>query len=200
MFRMVTACPNCRGRGTVIKDKCDSCHGKGRIGKKRSLSVKIPAGIHDGQAVRVPGEGEPPGVDVSANGQGARGDLHVVVRVKAHEFFERDGDHLLMEMPISFTQASLGAEVEVPTIEGKEPLNIKKGTQYGDIFRIHDAGLPNLRSGRKGDLIVVAKIETPKKLTSKQEELLREFAKTEDKHVNPESHGFWKKITDFIGG
>ncbi|MCR9076251.1 MAG: molecular chaperone DnaJ, partial [bacterium] len=172
----------------------------GRIGKKRSLSVKIPAGIHDGQAVRVPGEGEPPGVDVSANGQGARGDLHVVVRVKAHEFFERDGDHLLMEMPISFTQATLGAEVEVPTIEGKESLNIKKGTQYGDIFRIHDAGLPNLRSGRKGDLIVVAKIETPKKLTSKQEELLREFAKTEDKHVNPESHGFWKKITDFIGG
>lgn len=200
MFRMVTACPNCRGRGTVIKDKCDSCHGKGRIGKKRSLSVKIPAGIHDGQAVRVPGEGEPPSVDVSPSGQGARGDLHVVVRVKKHEFFERDGDHLLMEMPISFTQASLGAEVEVPTIDGKESLNIKKGTQYGDIFRIHDAGLPNLRSGRKGDLIVVAKIETPKKLTSKQEELLREFAKTEDKHVNPESHGFWKKITDFIGG
>jgi len=200
MFRMVTACPNCRGRGTIIKDKCDSCHGKGRIGKKRSLSVKIPAGIHDGQAVRVPGEGEPPSVDVSPSGQGARGDLHVVVRVKKHEFFERDGDHLLMEMPISFTQASLGAEVEVPTIDGKETLNIKKGTQYGDIFRIHDAGLPNLRSGRKGDLIVVAKIETPKKLTSKQEELLREFAKTEDKHVNPESHGFWKKITDFIGG
>lgn len=200
MFRMVTACPNCRGRGTIIKDKCDSCHGKGRIGKKRSLSVKIPAGIHDGQAVRVPGEGEPPSVDVSPSGQGARGDLHVVVRVKKHEFFERDGDHLLMEMPISFTQATLGAEVEVPTIEGKETLSIKKGTQYGDIFRIHDAGLPNLRSGRKGDLIVVAKIETPKKLTNKQEELLREFAKTEDKHVNPESHGFWKKITDFIGG
>ncbi|MEZ6165326.1 MAG: molecular chaperone DnaJ [Phycisphaerales bacterium] len=200
MFRMVTACPTCRGRGTIIKDKCEKCHGKGRIGKKRSLSVKIPAGIHDGQAVRVPGEGEPPGVDVASNGQGVRGDLHVVVRVKKHEFFERDGDHLLMEMPISFTQATLGAEVEVPTIEGKETLSIKKGTQYGDIFRIHDAGLPNLRGGRKGDLIVVAKIETPKKLTSKQEELLREFAKTEDKHVNPESHGFWKKITDFIGG
>ena len=170
------------------------------MGKKRSLSVKIPAGIHDGQAVRVPGEGEPPNVEASPNGQGMRGDLHVVVRVKPHEFFERDGDHLLMEMPISFTQATLGAEVEVPTVEGKETLNIKKGTQYGDLFRIHDAGLPNLRNGRKGDLIVVAKIETPKKLTSKQEDLLREFAKTEDKHVNPESHGFWKKITDFIGG
>lgn len=200
MFRMVVACPTCRGRGTVVKDKCDKCHGKGRLGKKRSLSVKIPAGIHDGQAVRVPGEGEPPGVQQSPDGQGVRGDLHVVVRVKPHDFFERDGDHLLMEMPISFTQASLGAEVEVPTIAGKSTLSIKKGTQYGDLFRIEGEGLPNLRSGRKGDLVVVAKIETPKKLTGKQEELLREFAKTEDKHVNPESHGFWKRITDLIGG
>lgn len=200
MFRMVVACPTCRGRGKTIKDKCDKCHGKGRVGKKRSLSVKIPAGIHDGQAVRVPGEGEPPSPEQSPTGQGARGDLHVVVRVKEHDFFERDGDHLLMEMPISFTQATLGAEVEVPTIEGKTTLNIKKGTQYGDLFRIDDAGLPNLRTGRKGDLIVVAKIETPKKLTKKQEELLRNFAETEDKHVNPESHGFWKKITDLIGG
>ena len=200
MFRMVVACPTCRGRGKTIKDKCDKCHGKGRVGKKRSLSVKIPAGIHDGQAVRVLGEGEPPSPEQSPTGQGARGDLHVVVRVKAHDFFERDGDHLLMEMPISFTQATLGAEVDVPTIEGKTTLNIKKGTQYGDLFRIDDAGLPNLRTGRKGDLIVVAKIETPKKLTKKQEELLRNFAETEDKHVNPESHGFWKKITDLIGG
>ncbi len=200
MFRMVVACPTCRGRGKMIKDKCDKCHGKGRQGKKRSLSVKIPAGIHDGQAVRVPGEGEPPAPEQSPDGQGMRGDLHVVVRVKEHDFFERDGDHLLMEMPISFTQATLGAEVEVPTIDGKTTLNIKKGTQYGDLFRIDEAGLPNLRNGRKGDLIVVSKIETPKKLTKKQEDLLREFAETEDKHVNPESHGFWKKITDLIGG
>ena len=200
MFRMVVACPTCRGRGKMIKDKCDKCHGKGRQGKKRSLSVKIPAGIHDGQAVRVPGEGEPPGPEQSPDGQGARGDLHVVVRVKAHDFFERDGDHLLMEMPISFTQAALGAEVEMPTLDGKSTLKIKKGTQYGDLFRIDDAGLPNLRNGHMGDLIVVTKIETPKKLTKKQSELLRDFAKTEDKHVNPESHGFWKKITDIIGG
>ncbi|MGV6813791.1 MAG: molecular chaperone DnaJ [Phycisphaerales bacterium] len=200
MFRMVVACPTCRGRGKMIKEKCDKCHGKGRIGKKRSLSVKIPAGIHDGQAVRVPGEGEPPAPERSPDGQGMRGDLHVVVRVKQHDLFERDGDHLLMEMPISFTQATLGAEVEVPTLDGKTTLKIKKGTQYGDLFRIHDAGLPNLRNGHVGDLIVVTKIETPKKLTKKQEELLREFAKTEDKHVNPESHGFWKKITDIIGG
>jgi molecular chaperone DnaJ len=200
MFRMVVACPSCRGAGKIIKDKCGSCHGRGRVGKKRVLSVKIPAGIHDGQAVRVQGEGEPPAQEQSASGAGVRGDLHVVVRVKHHEFFERDGDHLLMEMPISFTQASLGAEVDVPTLEGKQTMTIKKGTQYGELFRIEDAGLPNLRNGRKGDLVVVVKIETPKKLTNKQEELLREFAGTEDKHVNPESHGFLKKITDLFGG
>jgi len=200
MFRMVVACPACRGRGKVVKDKCSSCHGKGRSGKKRSLSVKIPAGVHHGQAVRVQGEGEPPAAEQSPDGTGVRGDLHVVVRVEDHDLFERDGDHLLMEMPISFTQAALGAEVQVPTLEGSETLTIKKGTQYGELLRIEGAGLPNLRSGRRGDLIVVVKIETPKKLSSKQEELLRAFAETEDKDVNPESHGFFKKITDLLGG
>ncbi len=200
MFRMVTACPNCRGRGTIVKDKCDSCRGKGRVPRKRKINVKIPAGISDGQAVRVQGEGEPPPPEASPTGAGVRGDLHVVVRVKEHTLFEREGDHLLLEMPISFTQASLGAEVEVPTLEEPTRLSIPKGTQFGTIFRIPGVGLPSLRGGKRGDMVVVTKIETPKKLTSKQEELLREFAKTEDKHVNPESHGFWKKITDLLGG
>jgi len=200
MFRMVTACPHCRGRGTVIKDKCGTCHGKGRVPKDRKLTVKIPAGIHHGQAVRVQGEGEPPAPEHSPGGQGVRGDLHVVVRVEDHKVFEREGDHLLLEMPISFTQAALGASLTVPTLEGSQELEIPKATQYGEIFRVPEAGLPNLRTGRRGDLVVVTKIETPMKLTSKQEELLREFAETEDKSVHPESHGFWKKITDFIGG
>lgn len=200
MFRMVTACPACRGRGTVIKERCGDCHGRGRVGRKRKLGVKVPKGIHDGQAIRVPGEGEPPGPDRSPDGTGVRGDLHVVVRVKHHDLFERDGDHLLMEMPISFTQATLGATVDVPTLDGKTTLEIKKGTQYGDLFRIHGSGLPNLRSGNRGDLVVVVKIETPKKLSSKQEDLLRQYAETEDKRVNPESHGFFKKITDLLGG
>ncbi|MFT5422419.1 MAG: molecular chaperone DnaJ [Phycisphaerales bacterium] len=199
MFRMVTACPHCRGRGTTIKDKCGSCHGKGRVPKDRKLTVKIPAGIHDGQAVRVQGEGEPPAPEHSPGGQGVRGDLHVVVRVEDHNLFEREGDHLLLEMPISFTQASLGASVRVPTLDGSQELEIPKATQFGEIFRLPDAGLPNLRSSRRGDLVVVTKIETPKKLSGKQEELLRAFAETEDKSVNPESHGFWKKITDFLG-
>jgi molecular chaperone DnaJ len=200
MFRMVTTCPTCRGRGTIIKDKCESCHGKGRVGKKRRLSVKVPAGIHDGQAVRVAGEGEPPGPEASANGAGQRGDLHVVVRVSEHKLFERDGDHLVLEMPISFTQAALGATLDVPTLEGTSSLTVPKGTQFGEVFRVGGQGLPNLRGGRRGDLVVMVKIETPKKLSGKQEELLRAFAATEDKAVNPESHGFWKRVTDFLGG
>ena len=200
MFRMVTACPACRGRGTVIKDKCESCRGKGRIPKKRTLSVKIPPGVHEGQAVRIQGEGEPPPPEQSPGGQGIRGDLHVVVRVKEHKIFEREGDHLLLEMPIGFTQAALGATVDVPTLNGKRELEIPKATQFGALFRIDGAGLPNLRSQQRGDLVVVVKIETPKKLSAKQEELLREFAETEDKSVHPESHGFLRKIKDFLGG
>jgi molecular chaperone DnaJ len=198
MFRMVTTCPSCAGRGTVVKDMCADCRGKGRIPKKRTLGVKIPAGIESGQAVRVQGEGEPPAPEMSPDGSGLRGDLHVVARVKEHELFKRDGDHLMLEMPISFTQAALGAEVDVPTLSGTEPLSIPRATQYGALFRVRGQGVPNLRSGRRGDLVVVTKIETPKQLTADQERLLREFADTEDKHVNPESHGFWGRIKDLF--
>ena len=200
MFRMVVACPHCRGSGTIVKHKCETCRGRGRVSKKRKLTVKIPAGISDGQAVRVQGEGEPPPPEASPTGAGARGDLHVVVRVQQHELFEREGDHLLLEMPISFTQAALGAEVDVPTLEEPATLTIPKATQFGAMFKIPGQGLPNLRTQRRGDLVVIVKIETPKKLSAKQEELLREFAKTEDKHVNPESHGFFKKFADLLGG
>ncbi|HED53011.1 MAG TPA: molecular chaperone DnaJ [Phycisphaerales bacterium] len=200
MFRMVTTCPHCRGRGTVVKEKCETCRGKGRISKPRSLSVRIPAGIHDGQVVRVQGEGEPPPAEISPTGEGVRGDLHVVVRIKEHEFFEREGDNLLVAVPIGFTQASLGAEIEVPTLEGRHTLKVPAGTQHGAIFRIKDKGLPNLRSSRRGDLIAITNIEIPKKLSKTQEKLLREFAETEDKNVLPESHGFLDKLKDMFGG
>lgn len=200
MFRMVTACPTCKGRGQTIKDHCEGCRGSGRVAKKRSLSVKIPPGIHDGQAVRVPGEGEPPPPEVSASGEGMRGDLHVVARVKQHEMFVRDGDHLLLEMPISFTQAALGAEVEVPTLDGQTTLRVPRATQHASVFRVPGQGLPNLRGGRKGDLIIACKVEIPKKLSTKQEKLLREFAETEDEKVLPESKGFLKRVKDLLGG
>ncbi|MFI4916055.1 MAG: molecular chaperone DnaJ [Phycisphaerales bacterium JB060] len=198
MFRMVTACPSCRGRGTIIKEHCPSCKGKGRVPRKRVLSVKIPAGIHEGQAVRVQGEGEPPPPEASPSGAGVRGDLHVVVRLDEHPMFKREGDHLLMELPIGFTQAALGTEMDVPTLTGKVKQTVPKATQHGTLFRLHGEGLPNLRSGRRGDLVLVTRVEIPKKLSEKQERLLREFAETEDQNVMPVSQGFLKKIRDLF--
>lgn len=201
MFRMVTACPNCQGRGTIVKDFCDGCRGKGRVPKSRKISVKIPKGINDGQAVRVPGEGEPPPPEASPNGEGVRGDLHVQVRVGEHELYKREGDHLLLEMPIGFTQATLGANLEIPTFEGKRTLTIPRGTQHGQLFRMKQEGLPNLRNpNSRGDLGVVVKIEIPRKLSAKQEKLLRDFAETEDERVLPESHGFLERVRKWLGG
>ena len=192
MFRMVTTCPVCGGSGKVVKDPCKDCGGDGRKPKKRVLTVKIPAGIHDGQAVRVPGEGEP------GHQAGPRGDLHVVVRIAQHELFSREEDHLILKMPISFTQAALGAKVDVATLDGEHELTIKPGTQHGDLIRLNGLGLPNLRTGQRGDLAVVLVIEIPRKLTDRQEELLREFAETEDRDVLPECQGFWDRIKSYL--
>jgi len=192
MFRMVTTCPSCGGAGKTIKDKCKTCAGDGRRPKNRVLSVKIPAGVHDGQAVRVPREGEP-----GANG-GPHGDLHVVIRVKEHELFTREDDHLILKMPISFTQAALGATLSVPVIQSEHEITIKPGSQHGDLIRVTGKGLPNLRNGRHGDLAIILMIEVPKKLTDNQQNLLREFAETEDRSVMPHSEGFWEKIKSYI--
>jgi len=200
MFRMVVACPSCHGRGQVVKEFCDACRGKGRVAKRRTLTVKIPPGIMEGQAVRVQAEGEPPPPEASPAGEGVRGDLHVLVKVRDHEMYVREGDHLMLELPIGFSQASLGAQVEVPTLEGAETLTVPKGTQYGATFRVPGKGLPNLRNGRKGDLVVVVKIEIPTRLSGKQEKILRDFAETEDAAVLPESQGFLKRVADFLGG
>jgi molecular chaperone DnaJ len=200
MFQIKTTCPACRGRGQIITEKCETCRGKGRVPKQRRLSVRIPAGIRDGQAVRVSGEGEPPPPEVSPDGSGMRGDLHVVVRVEEHEFFERDGDNLVMALPLTIAQATLGADLEVPTLEGSEKVNVKKGTQHGELIRLRHKGLPNLRSGSRGDIALITRIEVPKKLTEKQEKLLREFAETEGDHsIHLETHGFWNKVKDFLG-
>lgn len=200
MFRMQTVCPSCQGRGSVITSKCGSCRGKGREPKQRTLTVKIPRGINAGQAVRVQGEGEPPPQELSPSGEGIRGDLHVVARITDHELFQRNGDDLVLEMPISFTQASLGAHVEVPTLEEPASIVIPKGTQHAKVFTVSGAGLPNLRSGKRGNIVLVAKVQIPKKLSDKQEKLLRDFAETEDDaSVMPEHHGFWSSIKKIIG-
>lgn len=192
MFRMVTTCPACRGAGETYREKCSDCKGSGRKPKKRLINVRVPAGIHDGQAIRVGGEGEPGGRG------GQRGDLHVVVRVAAHKLFTREEDHLVLRMPVSFTQAALGATVKVPTLDGNESVTIPPGTQHGHLFRLNGKGLPNLRSGRRGDLAVVLLIEVPRKLSDKQEKLLREYAATENHDVMPETKGFWEKIKEHL--
>jgi len=156
------------------------------------VSVRIPAGIHEGQAVRMRGEGEP-GEDA-----GDRGDLHCHVRVRPHTFLERHDNDLVCRMPISFTQAALGAVVEAPTLKGKSDLKIPPGTQSGQVFRLVGQGLPDLRSGHKGDELVQVQVEIPKSMSNEQELLLREFARTEDLEVMPESKGFFKKFMDYL--
>jgi molecular chaperone DnaJ len=200
MFRMQTTCPHCRGRGTVIVDKCSDCRGAGRVSVKRKLSVKLPAGIQDGQAVRVQGEGEPPPPELNAAGKGIRGDLHVVVRVEDHKRFERDEDHLLLAVPITFTQVALGATIEVPTIDGTRTLTVPPGTQHGAIFRIGEAGLPNLRTGQRGDLVVIIQLLVPRKLNEAQRKLLAEYAKTENIDLSAQQESTWDKIKRAVKG
>jgi len=190
MFRMVTTCPNCRGRGSVVRDHCTSCQGSGRQLKKRVVTVRIPAGVHEGQAVRIAGEGEP-------GEQGAPpGDLHCYIAIKAHPIFSRHNNDLVCQFPITITQAALGAEVEVPTLKGPEIMEIPSGTQHGEVFKLKGKGLPDVRSHRLGDELVQVLVEIPKKLTERQKQLLREFASTEDHTALPQRKGFLDKLKD----
>ena len=200
MFRMRTTCPRCRGRGSMISEKCPDCRGAGRVSVHRKLSVKIPPGIHDCQAVRVGGEGEPPPPELSPRGEGIPGDLHVVVRVTSDKQFERDGDHLLVAAPVAFTQAALGAEMEIPCLDGSTTLKIPPGTQHGDLFRIAGHGLPNLRSGKRGNIVVIVQLVVPRKLTDAQKELLREYAVTEELNATAADPSLWEKIKDVVSG
>lgn len=192
MFRMVTACPSCRGRGSTIKDACPTCRGAGKTPKSRKITVKIPAGVHEGQAVRIAGEGE------AGEQGGPTGDLHCYISVKAHPLFARQGNDLVCQIPISFAQAALGGKLEVPTLRGKGELDVPHGTQHGEVFKIKSEGLPDLRSGRKGDQLVQVLIEVPKKLSEKQKNLLKEFAGMEDVAHMPQKKGFLDKIKDAL--
>jgi molecular chaperone DnaJ len=192
-FQMVSTCPQCQGTGQVISRPCPKCSGTGRIPRKRTVTIKIPPGTHEGQGVRVAGEGEP-GQDGGPNG-----DLYCYIRIKPHEFLERDGSDLVASVPISFTQAALGATIQVPSLNGTRELKVPPGTQYGSVFRIRGQGLPDMRSGHTGDQLVQIMIETPANLNPKQEELLREFAATENKHVSPKSQGFFEKLKRHFG-
>jgi len=190
--RVVSTCPVCRGRGTVVTTPCAKCRGSGRYPKRRVLTVRIPPGAYDGAVVRVRGEGEP-----GENGS-VRGDLHCYIRVAPHPFFERHGNDIVCRVPISFTQAALGAKIEVPTLTGRAEVAIPRGTQHGQVLRLVGQGLPDSRTGSRGDELVQILVEVPKKLTKRQEQLLREFAQTEDKSVLPESKGFFEKLKEYF--
>jgi len=192
-FQMVSTCPQCKGSGKIITNPCKKCKGTARVPKKRIVNIKIPQGVHEGQGIRVANEGEP-----GRNG-GPRGDLYCYVRIKPHEFLQRDGNDIVAVVPISFTQAALGTTIDVPSLNGTKQLKIPPGTQYGSIFRIRGQGLPDIRTARTGDQLVQITIETPTKLNAKQEELLREFAKTENKTVCPKSKTFFEKLKKYFG-
>jgi molecular chaperone DnaJ len=192
--RVVTNCPKCNGRGIIITTNCKECRGHGRVMQKKKVTVTIPAGIQDGQVMRLRGEGEP-------GRQGHRGDLHCVVQVKQHPFLLRQGNDLIMDLPISFVQASLGDKIEIPTLGKKNvPLEISRGVQPGDYVRLKGMGVPDIRSKRPGDLIVRMIVEIPKKLTEEQIHLLQEYSKTENrnKEAMPNTNGFWEKIKQYF--
>jgi molecular chaperone DnaJ len=191
-FRMQTTCPACRGEGKVIQDKCSDCHGEGKIPNTVKLDVKIPAGVDTGMTLRLTSEGEP-----GSNG-GPRGDLYVEVHVEEHHFFKREGKHLICDVPVSYTQAVLGADIEIPCLEGRTTHHIYPGTQPGELIRIRGGGMPDPRGSMPGDLVLHIVLEVPKKLTAEQEELLRELAELEHAHVSPHRKSFFEKVKDWF--
>ena len=188
----IVPCPKCRGRGNTITDPCKSCDGTGRRRKKRVLTVHIPPGIEDGQVVRIRGEGEPGAAGTQ------RGDLHCYVRVTAHPLLGRRGADLICQVPIAFSLAALGGKLQVPTISGMEEIEVPAGSQNGEVLCMKSRGLPIPRAGKKGDQLVQLIIEVPRKLTSRQRELLGELAKTEEVHVTPARKTFVDKLKDYF--
>jgi molecular chaperone DnaJ len=193
-FTVERTCPTCNGAGQIVKNPCKSCHGHGRIEKERALSVNIPAGVETGTRIRLAGEGE-----AGLRG-GPTGDLYIFIEVKEHPIFQRDSAHLFCRVPISFATAALGGEVEVPTIDGgKARVKVPAGSQTGKQMRLRAKGMPALRGGGVGDMLLELSVETPVNLTSRQKELLREFeALSEDN--NPEGRSFFSKVKGFWDG
>ncbi len=194
-FTIERTCPNCQGRGEVIETPCPSCNGTGRVTRERTLSVTIPAGVEDGTRIRLAGEGE-----AGLRG-GPAGDLYIFLSIKPHEFFQRDGADLFCRVPIAMTTAALGGQIEVPTIDGgKTRVKVPEGTESGKQFRLRSKGMPVLRSKQQGDLYIQVEVETPKSLTRKQRELLKEFEKASNDSTNPESTGFFARVKEFFEG
>ena len=187
-------CSTCDGEGEINESPCNKCHGKGSVRKTKTIEVDIPAGIDDGQMIKLSGQGE-----VGEKG-GPRGDLYIVVNVQKHEIFTREGYDVYIEMPIRFTQAALGDKLEVPTLDGKVSYNLPEGTQTGTVFRLREKGIPKLRSNSRGDQYVKVIIDTPKKLNDEQKELLRKFDESCGNKVHEKQRTWKSKIDNFFKG
>ena len=193
-FMSTHPCVACRGEGKIIKDPCPACSGQGRTVKERKIDVKIPAGVEDGSKLRISGGGE-----AGLRG-GPPGDLYVVIRVRPHKKFRRMGNDLMMEHPVTISQAALGVELQVETIDGPAQLRVPEGTQHGTVFRLKGRGMPSLRSSGRGDLRVEVTVTVPKRLDAKRRELLEEYARLSGEKVGLESKGFIDKVKDAISG
>ncbi|MGB5438960.1 MAG: molecular chaperone DnaJ [Gammaproteobacteria bacterium] len=194
-FSLQQTCPHCQGKGTVISDPCSSCHGKGRVQERKTLSVKVPAGVDTGDRIRLAGEGE------AGESGGPAGDLYVQVQVKQHPIFHREENNLYCEMPISFVDAALGGELEVPTLNGRVSLKIPVETQTGRMFRIRGKGVKPVRGGPVGDLMCKVTVETPVKLSRKQKDLLQKFAnemKSGGSRHSPQAHSWMDSVKSFF--
>ena len=193
LFVVQSACPTCHGQGQVISDPCETCRGQGTEPKSAEIEVRIPAGIESGQQLRLPGEGE-------AGESGAtRGDLYGVVEVEESEIFERDGEHLMCEIPITFRQAAVGDRIEVPTLEGLATLKIPAGTHSGKVFRMRGKGMPSVHGFGHGDMHVRVQVETPSKLTARQKELLEEFDSIENRsNHQPKQQSWLDKVKELF--
>lgn len=189
-FQINTTCPSCHGQGRIITDPCSSCRGNGKVKVNKKITLKIPPGVDMGSQLRLKGEGE------AGEHGGPAGDLFVVIHIKEHDFFSREEDHLLCEIPVSFIQAALGDTMDIPVLgeEGTHPLNIPNGTQPGDVLTLHGLGMPSLRGNYRGDLFVKIIIKIPKKLNPHQKEILEEYAKTEGSKGLNKKKSFWGKI------
>ena len=193
MFQTQGPCPNCRGTGKIIKTPCKKCGGKGKVRNSRTLKVKIPAGIDDGQSIQLRGQG-----GAGTNG-GPAGDVIVTIGIRPHPLFTREGSDVICEIPISFTQAALGASLQVPTIDGKIEYQVPEGTQTGTVFRMRGKGIQNVNGRGRGDQFVRVNIEVPKNLSQKQKDLLREF-EASSKANHKARKGFWEKMKNAFKG
>lgn len=191
-FSVSRTCNHCNGEGRIIDSPCGACRGTGSVRDTKTMSVKIPAGVETGNRLKLSGEGG------QGTKGGANGDLYVAITVKPHPVFNRDNNDVICEIPISFTQAALGAEIPVPTLDGKMNLKIPEGTQSGRVFRLRDKGIPVLQGYGRGDQLVVIKVETPVNLNKKQRELLEEFARIGGEEIHPMKKNFFEKVVDLF--